>query len=35
VIQRRQDLRLALKAREPIRIAGERRGQDLDRHVTL
>ena len=33
VAQRRQHARLALEPRQPIGIARERRGQDLDRHV--
>ena len=33
MIQRRQEFRLALEAREPIGISGERVGQDLDRDL--
>jgi hypothetical protein len=35
VTQRRQDFRLALKARQPIGIGGERRRQDLQRDVAF
>jgi len=35
VIERRDDFRFALKAREPIHIAGDRGGQHLDRHRPL
>ncbi len=33
MIQRREELRLALEARQPIGIAGEEVGQDLERDV--
>jgi hypothetical protein len=35
MVQRRQHLRFALQAREPIGIAGKRFRQDLDRHLSL
>ncbi len=35
VIQRREQLRLALEARQPLRILGEGGGQDLDRHLAV
>ena len=33
MVERGQHLRFTVKAREPIRIAGKRRGQDLERDV--
>ena len=33
VVQRRQDLRFAFEAGEPLRIPSESNGQDLDRHL--
>jgi hypothetical protein len=35
MVQRGEHFRLALKPRQPIRIAGERGGQDLERHLAL
>ena len=35
MIQRREHLRFALEAREPIRIAREHVGQDFDRDVAI
>jgi hypothetical protein len=35
VIQRREQLRLALEAREPLRIACDRLRQDFDRDVAI
>jgi hypothetical protein len=35
MIERREDLRLAMKAREPIRIARERGRQNLQRDVAI
>ena len=35
MIQRGQDLRLALEARQPLGVRGERLGQHLDRHVAI
>jgi hypothetical protein len=35
VVQRRQQLRLALEAGQPLRALREHRGQDLDRHLAV
>src|SRR5262249_58065251 len=35
MVERREHLRLTLKARQPIRIASDRGGQHLDRHRPL
>ena len=35
MMELRQELRLALEAREALLVLGERRGQDLDRDVAL
>ncbi len=35
MIQGREDFRFALKPREPIRVCGERRREDLERDLAL
>ena len=35
MVQTGEDLRLSLKPRQPIRISGERLGQDLQRHLAV
>ena len=35
MVQRGENLRLALESRETLRIIRERRGQDLDRNVAI